>query len=331
MTAARDAGSSRSSRSIDQILRHSGHGPHSFHGRHCPPHDHDLEIELTQNGPMTNTSCRGQAVAEADFVRSHPAYATTRVIDALRASEYDRLDNGGSTYLDYTGAGVYATSQVNAHLDLLSRIVAGNPHSGNLASQTMTALINRARRRVLEYFRASPNEYEVIFTPNATGALKGVAESYPFAPGGRYLLTADNHNSVNGIREFATRRGADVEYAPIVGPDLRSTRAPWRTFLAKPANGPKLFAYPAQSNFSGVHHTLEWVTEAKRHGWDVIARRGGVRADQSAGPQRVPPGLRDRCRFTRCSAIRPDSARCWRDERHSIGCGGPGSRVAPIR
>ena len=66
-----------------------------------------------------------QAVAEADFVRSHPAYATTRVIDALRASEYDRLDNGGSTYLDYTGAGVYATSQVNAHLDLLSRIVAG--------------------------------------------------------------------------------------------------------------------------------------------------------------------------------------------------------------
>ena len=44
--------------------------------------------------------------------------------------------------------------------------------------------------------------------PNASGALKLVGEAYPFAPGGRYLLSADNHNSVNGIREFARARGA---------------------------------------------------------------------------------------------------------------------------
>ncbi|MBV9323696.1 MAG: aminotransferase class V-fold PLP-dependent enzyme, partial [Chloroflexi bacterium] len=213
---------------------------------------------------------RDQTAAEAAFVRSHPAYASTGVIDTLRASEYSRFDTHDNTYLDYTGAGVYAVSQVKAHTDLLARSIAGNPHSGNLASRAMTAWVHRGRRRVLEYFRASPDEYEVIFTPNATGALKQVAESYPFAPGGRYLLTVDNHNSVNGIREFARRRGADVAYAPIVGPDLTLNASTLAELLAKPADGPKLFAYPAQSNFSGVQHSLEWVTEARQHGWDVL-------------------------------------------------------------
>jgi molybdenum cofactor sulfurtransferase len=184
------------------------------------------------------------SAAEAAFLRNHPAYAATSVIDALRASEYSRCDTQGYTYLDYTGGGAYALSQVKAHTDLLARSVAGNPHSCNLASRLMTALIDRARRRVLEYFRASPDEYEVIFTPNATGALKLVGESYPFAPGGRLLLTADNHNSVNGTREFARRGGADVKYAPIVGPNLRLDASALADLLAHAAERPKLFACP---------------------------------------------------------------------------------------
>jgi selenocysteine lyase/cysteine desulfurase len=208
--------------------------------------------------------------AEAAFAKSHPGYATTSVIDTLRASQYSRLDASAHTYLDYTGAGVYARSQVEAHTDFLTRSIVGNPHSGNLASRAMTAWVRRGRRRVLEYFRASPDEYEVIFTANATGALKQVAESYPFGPGGRYLLTADNHNSVNGIREFARHRGAHIEYAPILGSDLRLDATALSDLLAKPAAGPKLFAYPAQSNFSGVRHALDWVSEARRRGWDVL-------------------------------------------------------------
>jgi selenocysteine lyase/cysteine desulfurase len=31
-----------------------------------------------------------------------------------------------------------------------------------------------------------------------------------------------------------------------------------------------LFAYPAQSNFSGVQHPLEWIEQAHAHGWDVM-------------------------------------------------------------
>ena len=64
----------------------------------------------------------------------------------------------------------------------------------------MTRLVEQARDYVLQYFNASADEYMVIFTLNATGALKLAGESYPFGAGDTYLLTSDNHNSVNGIR-----------------------------------------------------------------------------------------------------------------------------------
>jgi len=37
-----------------------------------------------------------------------------------------------------------------------------------------------------------------------------------FWAGRYYLLTFDNHNSVNGIREFARAKGAQVTYAPVL-------------------------------------------------------------------------------------------------------------------
>ena len=36
------------------------------------------------------------------------------------------------------------------------------------------------------------------------------------------------------------------------------------------AGGHRLFAYPAQSNFSGVQHPLDWIPLAQEHGWDVL-------------------------------------------------------------
>jgi hypothetical protein len=111
---------------------------------------------------LPGLTCGDEIAAEAAFAKSHPAYATTSVIDTLRASQYSRLDANAHTYLDYTGAGVYAQSQVEAHTEFLARSIVGNPHSGNLASRAMTAWVRRGRRRVLEYFRASPDEYEVI-------------------------------------------------------------------------------------------------------------------------------------------------------------------------
>ena len=63
--------------------------------------------------------------------------------------------------------------------------------------------------------------------------MKLVGKSYPF-PNGRYLLTFDNHNSVNGIREFA-RRGAEVTYIPIALPDMRVDRSQLDRELRRPS------------------------------------------------------------------------------------------------
>ena len=176
------------------------------------------------------------------------------------------------------------------HLELLSTQVFGNPHSSNPTSLAMTELVERARAYVLTFFNASPDEYDVIFTLNASGALKLVGESYPFAPGSRYLLTFDNHNSVNGIREFAGARGATVTYSPVTPPDLRIDEQALRDNLAQLDRGQhNLFAYPAQSNFSGMQHTLDWVAEARALGWDVLLDAAAFTPTNRLDLSRVQP------------------------------------------
>jgi molybdenum cofactor sulfurtransferase len=214
---------------------------------------------------------QSRTAAEAEFAAAFPAFETTRTLDDLRAREYARLDRDNHVFLDYTAGGLYAESQIREHGELLRAGVFGNPHSTNPASRAMTDWVERTRAAVLDFFNASPDEYLVCFTPNASGALRLVGEAYPFARGGRYLLIFDNHNSVNGIREFARGKGASVTYAPVLPPDMRIDEARLEAFLgAAGAGAANLFAYPAQSNFSGVRHSLDWIERAHERGWDVL-------------------------------------------------------------
>src|SRR5689334_4689219 len=222
----------------------------------------DTPVPLNRNG---------MDVASEAFKQAYPEYRGTYHLDELRATEYARLDGQRHVYLDYTGGGLYARSQLLDHVAMLSDEVFGNPHSKNLTSQAMTHRVEQTREYILKYFNASPEEYKAIFTPNATGALRLVGESYPFGEGDTYLLMFDNHNSVNGIREFAHSRGAIVRYIPVVPPGLRVTSdtLAYGLELARPG-GNNLFAYPAQSNFSGVQHPLEWIAQAQARGWEVL-------------------------------------------------------------
>jgi selenocysteine lyase/cysteine desulfurase len=204
------------------------------------------------------------------FLEQYPTYKKTESIDVIRKKDYARLDDAEHVYFDYTGGGIYAESQIEKHQKLLRENVFGNPHSSNPTSLAATKLVEGTREYILKFFNADPDEYLAIFTSNASGALKLVGESYPF-PNGRYLLTFDNHNSVNGIREFAHARGADVTYIPVMLPDMCVDEAQLDLELSKPsANGDNLFAYPAQSNFSSVKHPLAWIEKAHAHGWDVL-------------------------------------------------------------
>ena len=218
------------------------------------------------------------------FLQAHPLYQNTHILDDLRASDYARLDKTQQVYLDYTGGGLYATSQLEHHMALLNEGVFGNPHSQNPTSLAMTELVEQARSYVLNFFKADPDEYVAIFTSNASGALKLIGESYPFGPGGRFMPAYDNHNSVNGIREYAWGKGAEVMYLPSLLPDMRMDEQNLRQQLnqAQP-NSHNLFAYPAQSNFTGVQHSLNWVAEAPSAGLGCFAGLCRLCAHQSSG------------------------------------------------
>jgi selenocysteine lyase/cysteine desulfurase len=192
--------------------------------------------------------------------------ATIAPFETLRQREFARLDETGSAYLDYAGAALYPASLVRADAARLEQRVLGNPHSESAPSRASTDAIDTVRALTLRLLRADSAEYDVVLTANASGAVRILAEAFPFRTGSRLVLTADNHNSVNGLRVPARRRGARVEYVPLDA-TLRAERV--EPFLT-PAKASSLFAFPAQSNFSGVRHPLEWVRDAQQRGYRVL-------------------------------------------------------------
>ncbi|KIH92093.1 molybdenum cofactor sulfurase [Sporothrix brasiliensis 5110] len=289
---------------------------------------------------------------------AYPEYGSTACLDTLRQTDYSYLDEQHHVYLDYTGSGLAARSQHRAHAERQTSLVLGNPHSVSPTSECATALVEATRTQILEHFGASPDEYAVVFTANATGAARLVGEAYRWGPTStstrtkprtgtrsgrrgraqrRLVLTADNHNSLHGLREYARRQGVATQYvpcrmpdmdvdetvlmdvlAPEAGPTASSRRASkptpngWQRFFSSVFCGlldgkadmdekdveaeddgvgdititpnstttaPSsfdhphdrgLFAYPAQSNFSGVRHSLDWIAAAQRRGYDVL-------------------------------------------------------------
>ena len=224
---------------------------------------------------------RGDAASElnkqkkyADFCQNFPQWLLTTHMEKIIEREYaPRL--GDVVYLDYTGASIYSKTQIERHSKDLLESLYGNPHSINHSSENSSLIDAQARLDILEYFRADPKEYALIFTNNASGACKLIAESFPFGPKKSLTLLNDNHNSLVGMREYATRAKAEFvvintntstglitesELLDQLGAGLKSSKK----------IPPGLFCYPAQSNWSSVQHPLEYIEILQKHGWKVL-------------------------------------------------------------
>jgi selenocysteine lyase/cysteine desulfurase len=196
------------------------------------------------------------------------------LFDDLRAREFARLDEQGIAYLDHTGAALYGRSQALAYAERLGRGVFGNPHSEHAPSKASEAHLDAARAATLAFLAADPDLYTVCFTANATAAIKLVGESYPFSPNRALVVTADNHNSVNGMRLFAARRGAATHVLPLASNlSLHEPEAHLDGIAARSEGG--LFAFPAQSNFAGSRHPMSLVEGAQARGFDVLIDAAG--------------------------------------------------------
>jgi selenocysteine lyase/cysteine desulfurase len=73
---------------------------------------------------------------------------------------------------------------------------------------------------------------------------------------------------MNGIREFARARGAPVAYVQL--DDELRLASPREVMAGCASTAGGLFGYPAQSNFSGVKHSLDLIDDAQTLGYDVL-------------------------------------------------------------
>lgn len=129
-------------------------------------------------------------------------------------------------------------------------------------------MIDNVRRKVLStLFNTTLDEYDIVFTYNATHALKIVGECFPFARGGRFVYLREAHNSVIGIREYALERGAqfrsveESELSSASGNGYRNGSAGHDT----DDDVCNLFAYAPECNHTGAKYSLDWI-QSVHHG-----------------------------------------------------------------
>lgn len=189
--------------------------------------------------------------------------------EALRDREYPLLDQQNHLYLDYTGGNLCPRSLLDTHFTMLREHILGNPHSTNPTSLKSTELIEETKAAIIEFFNAQ--DYHCVFTANASGALKILGESYPFDSESTFILLSDNHNSVNGIREFCKNKGGRTQYVKLQVEDLQLDRNNLIELIdGVTAGANNLFAFPAQSNVTGMQHDLSWIEYAQSKGLDVL-------------------------------------------------------------
>ncbi|BCS17280.1 putative secondary metabolism biosynthetic enzyme [Aspergillus puulaauensis] len=217
----------------------------------------------------------------ASDAASAAALRYNKNIEHVRAAEYPTLQD--VIYVDHAGSTVYAQSLIQSYARDLQSNLYGNPHSDNTPSRVSGAHVDAIREQLLRFFGASPNEFDLVFTANATASIKLVGEclSHYTRPrrasplsrrrGFKYVYHQDSHTSLVGLREIAAggsmclSRDAAVEHWI----NQRNGDCGRRTIT--------LFAYPGQSNMTGRRMPRSWPRRIRQNCkntyvlWDAAA------------------------------------------------------------
>jgi molybdenum cofactor sulfurtransferase len=153
-------------------------------------------------------------------------------------------------YLDHAGTTPYPTSTILQHSKDLTTNLFSNPHSKSPSSLTTTNRIAAIRRRLLAFFNASPEFFDVVFVANATAGIKLIADGFAgHISGFEYTYLRDVHTSLVGVAGLARTSCCLSE----------NEVDDWLSLGRIGGDGLGLFAYPAQSNFNGRRFPLEWI------------------------------------------------------------------------
>lgn len=179
------------------------------------------------------------------------------------------INSADAVYLDHAGTSLYPKSLLEQYTaDLMSNLY-GNPHSGSPSSQLSTNRIEDIRHKVLQYFNADAQEFDVVFVANATAGIKLVGDAFrELEEGFDYVYHRDAHTSLVGLRELASQSRCleDLEVKLWLSEAENALRR-------NNGSSTTLFAYPAQSNMDGRRLPLAWLDASKEaydHGEQVI-------------------------------------------------------------
>ncbi|KAF4625946.1 hypothetical protein G7Y89_g12218 [Cudoniella acicularis] len=188
-------------------------------------------------------------------------------VELFRDTEYPMLQD--TIYLDHSGSTIYATSLITQFSQKLISNLYGNPHSASNPARLSGHEVDRIRNETLQFFNADPEHFDLIFTANATAAIKLVAESFrdlalTSSPEKAfwYGYHKDAHTSLVGVRELTTvhrcfTSDEEVEQWLDDGPSSLLSQDDKR-------NLPGLFAYAAQSNMTGRRLPLSWTGRLRK-------------------------------------------------------------------
>nr|CAB3263892.1 molybdenum cofactor sulfurase-like [Phallusia mammillata] len=198
----------------------------------------------------------------------------------VRKKQFSRLQDG--LFLDHAGSTLYAASQIQSFSKDLQENLYGNPHSGNPSSDITKAIVHQVRCTVLTHFNVTLDDYDIVFCPGSTDALKMVGQYLSWNKGDSFVYLEDNHTSIVGIRELAFEKGSKSYCLTLPRPcskkssitpftlshyNMQSIKIP--QFSQNGSSHDKslnLFAYSAQSNFSGCRYPLNWIDDVQKNG-----------------------------------------------------------------
>ena len=177
------------------------------------------------------------------------------------------------TYLDHSGATIYARSTLDRTTTLLLTNLYGNPHSANQPAQLSGDVVDAVRLQALRFLGADPAHFDLVFTANATSAIKLVADAFrDLAEHTRagsfwYGYHREAHTSLVGVRELAARgRRRCFEGDGEVEAWLDAAGGAAGGGAAAGVEGLGLFAYPGQSNLTGRRLPLGWAGRVRAAG-----------------------------------------------------------------
>lgn len=212
-------------------------------------------------------------------------------IEDLAAAHGFPVRSSSHVYLDFAGAALVSAHHSSHAEALLRKVPLGNPHT----SHAVRVLHTQVRLQVLRYFNASPDDYSVIFTANATSAIRIVDDHFPYGKGSILAHDLDCHTSVLGLRQRARRLGAhvgwyDTDHLSRLATSIDGLQFLDSNVLPTEGSSPNLLVVTGESNFSGnvVDLGLMDLLRGGTSKWLVLLDAAKLAASQRIDLSRTP-------------------------------------------